>query len=594
MDPEDVEYLRKRGAFVLPETNLQEAALRCYFQHVQPLFPIVNPVKIISIVKGTKSDEKLSLLLLQALIFVGSTWVDVRLVRKLGFLSRNAFRRSIHKKMRLLYDADYENDRVCLIQTFMLWTFWFEGPNENKDGWHWIGVALSLSRIIGLHQASTDPSVDPAKDKQRRRLWWMLETRDIICSFALSRSPRIGDLDHNVPMLEMEDFDFDRPPDHLLPGAFPSSIGQQRVFAQLSVSFVRLLHLFGRICKAAYPEFGLGKTAVLYSSQQLEGTDRLSSERNPPNMDQLKSYERDLDEWRQGIPDELWHTSNMPSYPKGLERAELAHRGVLSMMYHATVMNLHRPRMLPAGSVLNPVEPSPEHTPDPSRAMVRSAARQITDIAMDFYKEDLVESLGATCITCLVLASITHLFNMNSDDPSIRTEAHQRLVQCKAIFHAFSDQQFGGAWALHVVDYILNRLNRHQKDISTSNQLRVSPVVGRNIADSCGKTALSSTVDPLDHPHVATAPSALRSTVDSINDNCAASRGASEVTNMPASWMPRPPFGTNDTMLSPLTLDQTLLNNLAHFLGPDLAWLDFPDASDAMNGISWTDIGGPA
>lgn len=617
MDPEDIQYLQKRGAFVLPETELQDACLRCYFQHVQPQFPIVDPVHITSIVKGTKVDgEKLSLLLLHALIFVGSTWVPVKFVRKLGFLSRNAFRRTIHKKMRLLYDADYETDRVCLIQIFILWTFWFEGPNENKDGWHWIGVALSLSRIIGLHQASTDPNMDPARNKQRRRLWWVLATRDVICSFALSRSPRIGDLDHNVPMLGLEDFDFQQPPEDLFPGVLPPSLSRQRVSAQLCVSFVRLFHLFGRICKAAYPEFGTGKTAVLYSSQQLEGTDRLGSERKPAsNMDELKSLERDLDEWRQGIPDELWHTSNMPPNPTGLERAELAHRGVLSMMYYATLMILHRPRMLPAGSMLNTVEPMQEITPDPSRAMVRFAARQITRIAMDFYEEDLVESLGATSITCLVLASITHLFDMISDDLLVRSEAHQRLVQCKAVFHAFSDQQFGGPWALHVIEYISNRLNRHKlahgEDPLTLKQLRMQFTTGnKSIADVGGFTASSGANDQLDHhlrapPSLAFMPSSdqqqQRSTMgrDPVNDGSGTSKVlASDFTpNIPVSWMPRQPFGgTTDIndMLPPLALDQPLPDNLAHFLGPDLAWLDFPDASDTMNGFSWADIGGPA
>jgi hypothetical protein len=581
-----------KGAFELTDPNLQEACLECYFQHVQPLFPIVDTVKIISIVKGTNSDnEKLSLLLLQALIFVGSTWVDVRLIRKLGFLSRNAFRRSIHRKMRLLYDADCENDRICLIQTFVLWTFWFDGPNENKDAWHWIGVALSLSRIIGLHQASSDPNINSAKVSQRRRLWWMLVTRDVLCSFALSRSPQIDDVDHNVAMLEMDDFDFDPVPDPLL-GPVPHSLRQQRASAQLCVLFVRLMYIFGRICKVAYEESGSGKTAVLYSTQQLEGKDRISCKRKPSNMDQLKSYEKDLDEWRQGVPDDLWHPSNMPSNLKGLERVEMAHRGLLAMMYYTTLLNLHRPQMLPVGSVLNQVEPLQETTPDSSRGLVRFAARSITEIAMDFYAEDMVKSLSATCITCLILASITHIFDMTSDDQAIRSEAHHRLEQCKAIFYAFSEQQFGGQWALHVINYILHRIERpnlHCKDLPTSKQT-VIPTAG-NVVDRESDLPLSSRTDDHELDHLQSihplASTGQRSTNNPASDTRVFT---SEINAMPAFSMLQQPFTNPDASFPQLAMNQAIPNNLAYFLGPEFAWLDFPNASETMD-CNWADAG---
>lgn len=550
----------------------------------------MDAAKITSIIKGTNLDnEKLSLLLLQALIFVGSTWVDVRLIRKLGFLSRNAFRRSIHRKMRLLYDADYENDRLCLIQTFVLWSFWFDGPNENKDAWHWIGVALSLSRIIGLHQASSEPNIDPAKDSQRKRLWWMLVTRDVLCSFALSRSPQIGEVDHNVAMLGMEDFDFHQLPDQL-PGTVPPSIRQQRTFAQLSILFVRLMHIFGRICKVAYEESGSGKTAVLYSSQQLEGKDTINCKRKPSNMDQLKSYEKDLGEWRQGVPDELWHTSNIPSNPKGLERAELAHRGLLSMMYYTTMLNLHRPQMLPPGSVLNQIEPLQETTPDSSRGIVRFAARRITEIAMDFYAEDMIKSLSATCITCLILASITHIFDMTSDDQVIRFEAHNRLEQCKAIFYAFSEQQFGGQWALHVIGYIINRIERPKlqyKDLPTAKQAVIS--TAGNVVDGESDIPSSNTIDEyeIDHlrPTQPISSTGQRSTNNPVSDT---RMFTSEINTMPAFSMLRQPFGNPDTLLPPLAMNQAIPDNLANFLGPDFAWLDFPNAPEATD-YNWGD-----
>ncbi|KAK4941745.1 hypothetical protein LTR10_018349 [Elasticomyces elasticus] len=599
MGPEDVEYLLVKGALTLPEPDLLDACMRSYFQYAQPLFPILDPLKVLSIVKGNNTDEKLSLLLLQALIFVGSTWVDVRLVRRLGFLSRKAFRRSVHQKLRLLYDADYEDDRICLVQTFVLWTFWFEGPNETKDAWHWIGVALSLSRTISLHQADTNLDPSHPMYRLRKRLWWGLVTRDTIGSFGLSRSPRIMDVDHNVPMLEVEDFDFHQAPD-VLPGAIPQTLRQQRAHAQLCVSFVQLVHIFGKIFKTAYPELESGKTAVLYSRHQLEGTDKMATKKRPLNTDQLEAYEKDLDQWRQGISDELWHTTPFPLNPRGMEKAELAHRGLLSITYYATLMNLHRPQMLPESTSIMSTESVEKVTPDASRAVVRLAARQITRIAMDFYEENLVESLSATFISCLLPASINHIFDMTSHDDIIRSGAYQQLEQCKAVFQAFSDQQFGGPWALHVIDYIINRLESRKQlsKVTIPSTQTASIDLGRNVdhgdivpqITTQRRAENTSTMDML-----SSAYSSQRHGRDDFASNNGPSMSnengglTSEIPTILPFPNTRHSTGMFDS-LPPLAVEQSLPDDLVTFLGPDLSWLDFAAAAEDVNNIAWTDV----
>ncbi|KAI1610757.1 fungal-specific transcription factor domain-containing protein [Exophiala viscosa] len=599
MAEEDVEYLQVKGALTLPDAELLDACLRSYFQNVQPLFPIVNPFDILSIVKGTKTDDKLSLLLLQALIFVGSTWVDVRLVRRIGFLSRKAFRRSVHQKLRLLYGADYEDDRICLIQTFVLWTFWFEGPNENKDAWHWIGIALSLSRTISLHQAAPNLLLGTSMHRLRRRLWWGLVTRDTIGSFALSRSPRIMEVDHDVPMLEVDDFDFHHATD-VLPGAVPSTLRQQRAHAQQCVSFVQLMHICGKIFKAAYPELESGKTAVLYSRHQLEGSDKMATKRISLNTDQLRAYEKDLELWRQGVSDELWHTTPFPPSPRAMEKAELAHRGLLAMTYYAALLNLHRPQMLPAVTVSSSIEPADRGPPDKSRAIVRFAARQITQIAMGFYEENLVESLSATCITCLIPASINHIFDMTSLDNAIRSEAYQRLEQCKAIFQAFSEQQFGGVWALHLIDYIINRLElrKQQSKVTDPSKQPASIGLGRNV-DHGEVVPPNMAQDRTENTSIIDMVSSIYSSGQGSRDDSLSSNGlvgpnendglTSDTTTIALEPATRYPNGIFDNDLPPLALDQPLPDDLAAFLGPDLSWLDFASASDNVDGMNWTD-----
>lgn len=589
LELEDIQYLEKKGVLTLPDADLRDACLRCYFQHVHPMYPIVDPGEIVSLLKETDArNGQLSLLLLYALIFVGGTWIDVRLVRKLGFLSRRAFRKSIHKKMRLLYDVDYETDRLCLIQVFILWTFWFEGPNENKDGWHWIGVALSLSRVIGLHQCPSDVDTNSSLNRLRRRLWWCLVTRDVICSFALSRCPRIADINTNITMLGIEDFDFDPMP-HMLQESSSQTLCQQQTLAQICVLYFKLVSIFGMICKTAYPESGSGKTSVLYSSQQLEGMDSISSDKNLSMTDQLKIFQHRLDEWRQDVPDDLWHNSNLLSNINGPEKVEHVQRGLLSMMYYATVMILHRPQVLAMSTVTYSLDTSQSATPDSSRVMVGFAARQMTQIAMDFYQEDLIESLAATCISCLILASISHIFDMISSEPVVRSEAHKKLEQCKAIFQAFSEQQAGGQWALEVIDYIMFRLKHqpgHSKaDLTTSRVPTNSKIVKQS--DFSFPSGHLSGADKLQTHHF----------LDSTDLSRKQATGApgtnvvpmtSGMPSVPVFPLPRQSFSFNESLLPGLTLDQPLPDNLMSFLGPDLAWLDFPNASENLDGMSWT------
>jgi hypothetical protein len=63
----------------------------------------------------------------------------------------------------LLYDFDYESDRLILIQALLLMIYWYETPDDQKDTWHWMGMAISLAYTIGLHRNPGLTSMTPAK-----------------------------------------------------------------------------------------------------------------------------------------------------------------------------------------------------------------------------------------------------------------------------------------------------------------------------------------------------------------------------------------------------------------------------------------------
>lgn len=467
IEPEDLEYLAKKGALTLPDPDFRDACLRSYFQNVQPCFPVVDVKAFQACIHGSgpKSD-KLSLLVFQSMIFVGSIWVDIRLIRRLGFLTRHSARKVMHSKVRSLYDSDYEADRRCLLQSLILLTFWWESPNENKDAWHWIGAALSVSRTLGLHQPCAEETLSPEVARFRKRLWWTLLMRDTISSFGLSRAPRIRDEDHFVAMLDMDDFDFDVKVSESMPGIVSSSVSQQKLFARLCIELSRLCRILRKILQLAYPESASGQTASLYSTRQLNGMNKMTLPRKAPDMEQLKRCDEELSQWRERVPEEVLHARPLPDNPEGFDQAELAHRALISMLYYTALLALHRPRILNSSSVQINNQSPLQVEQDKSRSLVRYAATEITKIGMDFFEADLVKCLSATCLGSLLPAGISHIFDANSTDDIIRANGVQMHDQCRRTLQEFSDAHIAADWCINILDTVSTQVRKRKLERS--------------------------------------------------------------------------------------------------------------------------------
>ena len=470
MDANDAEYLRKKGVLNIPDADLIQACLQGYAEHIHPVYPLLDLAEVESIVKGAAQDGKLSLLLLHAITFAGCTWADLKLIRKLGFYKRREFRLCMYKRLRLLYDLDYEDDRLCVIQSLVLMTFWWKGIDEGKDAWHYLGIALSLARTIDLHLPVHDSSVSLDMKRLRRRIWWSLVTREVMGCFGLSRAPRIAGSQFKVSMLRMDDFeDFGQ-----IPSATPfvntQTAAQRERFARLCIEHAKLGQIFHRILIEACSEERAGRTTVLYSSQQIDGSEGVTH-RKQLDFEYLHECEEELKSWRNALPDGFWHHGPLASNLTNWEKAEAAFKGLLAALYHTAVVTLHRPQMLPDPSDVTSAQPSERQKA--SRMKLRRAAHAITKVLMDFFQADLILSLSATCITCLIPASINHVFDCFSAALDIRNEAMQSLDQCKAILHDFSEQQYAPSWVLETLDHIMQNLRKHQP---SNSDLRKRPM----------------------------------------------------------------------------------------------------------------------
>jgi len=243
-----IEYLTKDGAFTYPSNEVCEVLLGAYFEWFHPCFPIFDRHTFFN----SYVTKTVSPLLFQAVLFVGATHCNEKVMKDLGFPSRQDARNQLYNHVKDIYDADYEADKVTVCQALILMSFWRAGPLLEKDTRHWLGAAISLAQSKGMHRSSSTTTFADAK--LRKRIWWSLYVRDRQCSVALGLPTRIRDEDCDIEMLEPADFEEEDV------SAYPSFLGRQkREHILFAIQMAKLTVYLGKIVLREYAPSSLPK-----------------------------------------------------------------------------------------------------------------------------------------------------------------------------------------------------------------------------------------------------------------------------------------------------------------------------------------------
>lgn len=85
--------------------------------------------------------------------------------------------------------------------------------NEDKDAWHWLGLAISLAYSQGLNRNIITANPTLRRKHLERRLWWTAFIRDrtlaLYANGSWARPVRIKREDCWIELLSLEDFDID-------------------------------------------------------------------------------------------------------------------------------------------------------------------------------------------------------------------------------------------------------------------------------------------------------------------------------------------------------------------------------------------------
>lgn len=127
-DQVEIDILQQRGAFLLPPKALCDELVECYFKWVAPVVPVISRSRFMRRYRDPKNPP--SVLLLQAIFLAGSrVCTNPRLMDANGSTTPAAM--TFYKRAKALFEANYEDDRITIVQSLLLMGWYWEGPEGN-------------------------------------------------------------------------------------------------------------------------------------------------------------------------------------------------------------------------------------------------------------------------------------------------------------------------------------------------------------------------------------------------------------------------------------------------------------------------------
>jgi hypothetical protein len=391
MDNMEIEILHQRGAFLLPPRALCDELVDAFFKWVAPVVPVVNRSRFMRQYRDPKNPP--SLLLLQAVLLAGSRVCNnAQLMDSSGSTTPAAM--TFYKRAKALYDANFEDDRVTIVQALILMGWYWEGPEDvTKNVFYWTRVAIVVAQGSGMHRSVEGSQLTRTDKRLWKRIWWTLYSRDRSVAVALGRPVAIDPEDSDVEMVSEDDF-IDDESDH---GAeFPPD----PVHVQFFINYVKLSEIMGLVLSQQYS---------------------VASKHRRANAIDLTHSDMALADWLQHCPPEVqWDGSRYNFW------AALLHSN-----YYTTLCLLHRAHMPPAGSPkANNLDGFGTGDAYPSRNIAYQAAAMITAIIENLRDHEEIRYTPAFIVYSLFSALIMHVYQMKSSDKSIVSATEQRIQIC--------------------------------------------------------------------------------------------------------------------------------------------------------------------
>ena len=202
---EDINCLESKKCFDKPRVDVFESLINTFLDTYFPIYPIVHRQEFID----QYHNDTLPWILLHSCCFVSATFCPISVIHRAGFTSRKQARFGFYRKAKALFDTGHESNKIVLLQSVIMLTFWGGGPNAYWNFYSWIGTACTIAETLGIHRSMAGTNID-AKDRSLlKRLWWILVVRDAFRASLVGRPLRINMDQGDTEMLTVQDFEHD-------------------------------------------------------------------------------------------------------------------------------------------------------------------------------------------------------------------------------------------------------------------------------------------------------------------------------------------------------------------------------------------------
>jgi hypothetical protein len=419
LDNIEIEILHQRGAFLLPPRTLCDELIDSYFKWVHPIVPVINRTKFMRQYHDPKNPP--SFLLIQAVLLAGSRVCNnPQLMDNNGSTTPAAL--TFYKRAKALYDANYEDDRVTIVQALLLMGWYWEGPEDvTKNVFYWSRVATIVAQGSGMHRSVDQSQLSTTDKRLWKRIWWTLFTRDRSTAVALGRPVHINLDDSDVDMVTEDDFIEDEP-------NRPSEYPPDPIHVQFFLQYVKLCEIMGLVLSQQYS---------------------VASKGRPKTAIDLTHSDMALADWLQNCPKIVYWEMPRHHFWSALLHAN----------YYTTLCLLHRAHMPPNSNTTRQTVDSPY----PSRNIAFQAAAMITSIMENLGTHGELRYVPAFIVYSLFSALIMHVYQMRSPVPSIQQVTQDRLRTCMNALKEVSNVWLVGRMVYTLFEAVLGNKGMEEK-----------------------------------------------------------------------------------------------------------------------------------
>ncbi|KAK9348487.1 fungal-specific transcription factor domain-containing protein [Lipomyces starkeyi] len=423
LDPEEIEMLNRRGAFLLPPRDICDELVECFFTTIHPIVPMINRTQFMRRYNDPKNPP--SLLLLQSILLAGT-----RVCRNPALMDQNGSADlaslTLYKRAKALYDANYEDDRISIVQSLVLLGWWWEGPEDvTKNVFYWTRVALCVAQGFGLHRSVENSQLSVVDKRLWKRLWWVLFSRDRNVAIALGRPVLINIEDTDVPMLTEEDFIEEE-------GPGPYEYPPNRLRVQYFIQSLKLSEIMGLVLRQQF--------SVASENSRI-------ANRGPD----ITHSDMALGAWMNNLPAELRYNVNDRSTHDFFN-------ALLHLQYYTILCLLHRTNMSQSKLQLNQVGSS-YLTSYPSRGIAFQAAHMIAKIIENMAAADELRNVSAFTVYTLFSAMIMFVYQTKSQSPQVVESAQRAMRVCMDAL-----QEVGKSWMVgRMILRLFEKINENKQ-----------------------------------------------------------------------------------------------------------------------------------